>query len=993
MLRLLKRCSEQYRVAPILIAIAHKNQAGELRRALSSALNQSLVKRGMAQVVVLDDQSDARWQVHVRDLLTDPAVTELSAECGSPARARNQLLDWADRQPSIEWVARLDADDEFVDNHSLEALLEAPRVPEAVAVVGSNALRQGEEILPWVNRANAEELFDLDHLTAYVKRFSSGEQERELPSCNLVLKNRLGLRYPNTRSAEDHWLLCNLIIKYPGKVCAVSDSLYCIYKLGGTDTSANRSTGVWHDQRQRLAYFLERLNRLKKGPFHIVGYGMEGIVWWQGEQLVKEFYPWAMPDEDVERLDQLLANAPCSIPEVTWIKANGVWQYRTPRLESRPVGTHMPKETLSSFLQGLYRSRICALNIKRDNLRLDNEGNLLYIDIGKDICGLSTSLFLDMAARLYSIGVLGNDDEELVRRLSWRTQDESLGQLPGFSDFYRELMEDLHSRPMVGQYPPLPAKRYDQVTLLIKACAQDAQGFFEQVSHIVHQLAYPASFAQILVLIDDHPGPFLRQYAEPDLPSLIEQTEQLKKAGIVDGYLIPPADTTTIQEVYDQWFNSREVVQTHTTKNAPLYPQIWAFSVLDTPYVLQCDCDALVGRKSWNHDFLADMLDAIRPKNVVGVGFNIPKWTDLFLEYFGEPGQFAPEVRFGLLDLQGVKEHLPINNPVENGRFKLTWHRAIQQYQRSNECCTCVRGGDPASFYVHPQNTDKPALRSGVIRDLIAQGILPAHQEEQFDLVVEPEWQYPERGEPVIFLLKGRCTPAQKLHRCLDSLARQTDQSFGVILIDDASGFQKTWYYPMMLSDFEGRYTLVRHAQRKGRMPNFLLAIHEICARADSLIVVLDQDDFLMRDDVVAQLLVARSRGSDLIQMPMYRPDKPLKLYQPDYRQPRKQGAGNTWAHLRGFRKSLFQKVPERYFKRPGGDWFDCATDYATMLPMSELAENPAFLDTGYAYWHERAPYSASHKAHQAELIPEILANPIAKELAEPTPVDEECGT
>ncbi|WP_341580968.1 glycosyltransferase family 2 protein [Marinobacter metalliresistant] len=989
----LKDCSSQYHNASVLIAIAHRNQSKELRRALSSALNQTLVRRAEARIAILDDQSEEGWESAVEDLLNESPVTLLSAECGSPARARNQLLDWADKQAGIQWVARLDADDELAEINSLETLFNEANGHDTIAVIGSNALRVGERILPWTNRADSNELLDLTNLTEYVERFSSGTQERELPSCNLMMKTRLGLRYPNTRSAEDHWLLCNLLIKFPKHVRTVSDPLFCIYSLGGTDTTQNKQAGVWQNQRRRLAYFLQRLNLLKNTHPEILGYGMEGIVWREGDRIIKEFYPWAMSDSDVERLEGLLAGPPPSISRVSWAKRQDTWQCSSPRSQTRAIETYIPRDSIFKFLVELYESGICALNIKRDNLRLDDDDNLHYIDIGKDICRLSSSGFLDMAGRLYSIGILGNDDEELVRRMSWRTQEESLQQVPGFQEFYQQIIEHLHVRPI--EQTPLfrPVKEYGHVTLLIKACAQDADGFYEQISHIVYQLTFPAKFAQVLVLIDHYPGPFLRQYAEPNLQLLIEQTRQLKETGVIDGWLAPPTDESTIQRTYKKWFNNGEIVQTHTINNAPLYPQIWAFSELDTRYVLQCDCDVLVGRKDWHHDYLADMLEALNPDSVLAVGFNIPKQTDRFLDYFGEPGQFAPEVRFGLLDLHSVESHLPIENPIEEARFKLTWHRAIQKYQRSSQSSTCVRGGDPASFYIHPQNSDKAALQSGVIRDLISQGVVPNHQLEQFDLIPQPQWLYPERNESVIFLLKGRHTPNEKLRRCLDSLARQSQQGFGLIVIDDSSGFQETWHYPMMLAQFEGRCTLVRRAEHHGRMPNFLLAINEICARADSLVVVLDQDDFLMQDDVVAQLLEAQKHGCDLIQMPMYRPEKPLKQYQPDYHQPRLKGGGNTWAHLRAFQKSLFQKVPESYFKRPQGGWFDSATDYATMLPMSELAKQPTFLDTGYAYWHERAPYDQRELSHQAQLIPEILAKPSAREPAELGRADEECET
>lgn len=76
----------------------------------------------IARILVLDDSSDAAWSTETEALLHHPAVTLLKAECGSPARARNLLLDWADTQPKLQWIARLDADDELFATNSLEGL-------------------------------------------------------------------------------------------------------------------------------------------------------------------------------------------------------------------------------------------------------------------------------------------------------------------------------------------------------------------------------------------------------------------------------------------------------------------------------------------------------------------------------------------------------------------------------------------------------------------------------------------------------------------------------------------------------------------------------------------------------------------------------------------------------------------------------------------------------------------------------------------------------
>ncbi len=988
-----KHADQSYRQAKFIIAITHKNQPTALVRALESAFNQTVIQQQLAHIVLLDDGSEPVSFRQILELSQHPAVTLLSAECGSPARARNMLLDWADKQPSVEWVARLDADDELAAPESVAALWQSALHHKALAAIGSNTLRCGTAVLPGANYAQTDVLQNPEKLVAMVQRFCAGQQQHELPSSNLLLKTHLGLRYPNIKSAEDHWLVLRLLLLFPGRVVCVQNPIYCVYSLQGADTTLNKQRNVWQEQRNRLAVAAHAWQLAKRLGHQVIGYGMEGLVWSDETTITKQFYPWAIADADVRQLQQLLDKPIKALPTVFWYQQNGLWCYQTTKLPTKPVGRLLEHRQIMAFLTELYQAGICALNIKRDNLLLVGD-TLQYIDLGNDIQPLSTRYFIDMSARLYSIGILGNDDEELVRRMSQRKADMALSELDGFADFYQTLISLLHPQSVaLAETANLePTTTNEDVTLLIKTCAQDAEGLEQQIAHIVTQLGSFQRFAKVVLLVDSFEGPFLRQYAAPNLGLVLAQATALQNAGLVDEVWLSPQshlpDTPAIaQQVYQHWFGCDTVTFSHTKQNAPLLPQLWAFSKISTRYVLQCDSDVLIGRTNTRHDYLADMLTAIKKLDVQCVGFNIAKATHEFLPYHGEPGQFPPEVRFGLLDLTRINACLPLANPVEDGRFCLTWHRALQASQRQHGSRS-VRGGDPASFYVHPRNEHKAALRSGVVRDLIAQGIIPSTQAEQFDLQLSAHWHYPTRSEPLVFLLKGRLTPHAKLQRCLESLRRQTNQNFGVILLDDASGFAHSGCYPHLLGDLIVKTTLVRNNTHQGRMPNFILAITQLCTNPDSLIAVLDQDDCLIQDTVVTQLLAAKKEGADLIQMPMFRPNKPLKLYIPDYDLPRSKAGANVWAHLRVFKKSLFELVPQSYFKR-GADWFDTVTDYLTMLPMAELASEPMYLDTGYAYWHQRSAYAAAEKQREHQLIAHLLAKPALKNAAvAPMPAD-----
>ncbi|MDZ5515755.1 glycosyltransferase family 2 protein [Vibrio fluvialis] len=977
-LQLIHRSAAEFDNAEVLIAIPHKNQPEALTRALNSALTQTLVKLHIARIVVLNDSSNVTWPSETEVLLHHPSVTLLSAECGSPARARNLLLDWADTQPNLKWIARLDSDDELFEKNSLAGLWSAVQGTRKIAAIGSNKLRKGEDILQNDNIAVPDELNNHTQLAGFIENFASGKQSRELPSCNLLLKTGLGLRYPNIRSAEDHWLVTRLLMLYPKDIAICPFPIYAIYSLDGEDTKQNKFNDSWQDQRNRLAYVARTWSTLLTTERHLLGMGMEGAVWLQHNQVVKEFYPWAISDSEVQELRSLLSGKDLPVPEVRWRKCDGLWQYQTAYENSTPPQKTIPKPVIIHYLKRLYHAGVSTLNIKRDNLLITSNGELQYIDIGKDIKPMTTSYFRDMCARLYSIGILGNKDEELVRRKSWRRQDDALKELPGFEQFYSELITSLHPQCSEPVTSPVPVASFksDSVTLLIKACGQDAEVLTAQVKHIVTQLSYPVAFAKTILLIDPHQGKFLRQYADDNLTSVIQQAITLEKEGLIDKVLVAPSDSETIIATYKQWFAQSDCTETHTSKNAPLFPQIWGLDQVTTPYVLQCDLDVLIGRRNWQHDYIADMIYACEPQDVLAVGFNIPKSSPDFNPYHGKPGEFAPEVRFGLLDLNRIHNQLPIDNPLFENRLTLTWHRALQAEMRRRGL-RAVRGGDPHSYYVHPLNEHKHLPELSIARDMVAQGKEPAEQCEEFDWVPGKHWKYEPRLEAIVFLLKGRYTEHALLKRCLDSLRSQTNQNFGIILIDDASGADHNWSYPMLLGELQTKTTLVRRSAHTGRMPNFLLAIKEICQDPQTFIAVLDQDDCLMQTTAVEALFDAKRQGADLIQMPMYRPNKPLTLYRPDYTNPRQAAGANVWSHLRVFTKELFEQVPEDYFKhKDRSEWFDTVTDYLTMLPMAELAKNPVYLDSGYTYWHLRKNFGQDDRKREDKLIKELLSMP-----------------
>ena len=951
----------QTQQAEIVVVMALRNQAVYLSSALASALGQN-IELGRLAVLILDDQSSDNWQETAHILLADPRVVIAHGVCGSAAHARNALLDLVDLHfPSAKWVARLDADDTFASPNVLQAMTVEGERTDASFVLGSNHLLLNNQHLPESNIADPVALRDPRQLLEFIEAFCQQRAQFELPSCNLVLRARLGIRYPLIRSAEDHWLVSSLLLFRASEAAIVPYPVYCTYRLDGSTSQQNRDSTEWHQTRMRLAQAVAIWSDTLRRFDHVLGHGMEGIVWSEDGHIHKRFYPWAIQLEQLEAVKRLAAACPAHIVGFEILPGNHgacVTRYKGPPTEiiSGPVTTNV----LRAFLQALWRAKVVISNIRRDNLRLSTDGRLMCIDIGVDIVPLSVSRFIDCAARAYAVLVLEWSDFELARRLTTCREEETLADLPGFEKFYGCLIKELHPLVASPEVAPLPTYQHDDISLLIKCCPQDADSLRDQVMHIVGTLAGQTRFARRILTVDPFEGPYLREFGKGNLPAVLKIAHHLQTESWVDEVWIAPTNQQSVAQVNARWFDAGTCISTHTVQGAPVTSQVWAFDQVVTRYALQVDCDALVGRQDAGHDYLSDMLNALRPDDVWCVGFNIPKAQNGNHPYTSREEGFAPEIRLGLLDLRRIQSHRPFVNPVVDGKLTLMWHRALELEQRQSGMRS-LRGGDSRSFYIHPMNFDKRDPRLTMVRDLVAQGRYPSRQGEQWDLDMSLDWHYPKRKEDIVFLLLGRNTPPPLFLRCITSLQAQSDQEFGVIVVDDASESWFSQQMPFALGSMKDRTTLVRHSQRQGYLANFRFAVEEICLRPDTLVVVLDQDDALMSPNVVESLRACWADGADMIHAPMFRPEKPLRRYTPDYTSPRLKGGGNVWAHLRAFRKSLFMAVPAAEWALPHA-YFDVLSDYLMMVPMTELSQQPTWIDEGYACLHQRMPYSNERK-------------------------------
>ena len=492
-----------------------------------------------------------------------------------------------------------------------------------------------------------------------------------------------------------------------------------------------------------------------------------------------------------------------------------------------------------------------------------------------------------------------------------------------------------------------------QVSLLIKACAMDADTIDVQIRHLVAQLEGPRAFAERILVIDAKEHGFLRQRTAGNQRGLLESARHLKDAGWLDRIVEAPSEGSATVALHRKWF-ALDCPHTHTAKGVHVAPLLAGFEACATPYVLHMDADIMVGRLDRDHDYLGDMTAVMRDDpQALTVAFNIAQERDR--RYTADNGTvpWRAEARAGLVDLNRLHTVLPLPNKLDAGHLTLSWHRSLDVAIKQG-AGRSYRGGDHRTFYVHPPNARKrDAAAWFAVLDRIEHGFVPPVQKGQPEWTGSPaNWMLPRRREPFVFVVSGRNVPAGRLRRCVASLVRQEEQGFswGAVVFDDASA-------PMFAEPFEvawrglaERCTIIRNRRRQGLLANMGTAIRWVCADPDTVIVTLDADDALIGDDVLLRLAAEYESGADVTVGSMLRTDKAAD-YPVRFDRPREHRGGNVWQHLRSFRKRLFDAIPDDAL-RLDGEYIDLANDWAYMLPIVEMARNPVHIADAL-YLHE----------------------------------------
>lgn len=529
---------------------------------------------------------------------------------------------------------------------------------------------------------------------------------------------------------------------------------------------------------------------------------------------------------------------------------------------------------------------------------------------------------------------------------------------------------------LIVRLRPLRPSPTSSVSLLIKASAMEWRTIGVQVRHIVGQLEGPQRFLEKVVLTDDCLGPFARQYDEPNWEVFVRELEGLQRECVIDRYIVAPMDDAAIRATFRRWFGL-DVADPRSENDQPTHTTLYGIEHCRGDYILQLDSDCLIGRLDRDHDYLGEMLDVFEEDpRAVTVSFPVANQSASPYTPSREGRKWRAEVRCCLLSKSRLLRLIPLPNKIsEASRVVLPWHRSLDTAMCNGEGQS-YRKGDPRTFFIHVPNDRKKDVNGWYnILKAVEDGRLIPDQLGKADLVGEVEDWLGRRTENLVFIVRGRNVPIPRLRRCVESLLRQHDESWGSVLIDAGSeNGADEFLAEIVRRQLGGRMTLLRNLFPVTPVENLVFPVQRLCAREDSIIATLDVDDALIGTEVVDIVKAAYSQGADVTVGSMLRTDKE-SCYLVHFDRPRKHRGGNVWQHLRTFRKYLFDSIPEEHLK-VDGTWIPFAEDWAFMLSIVEMSKHPIHI-TRPLYFYDPSPDKLLRPKEEREaLIASIVAKP-----------------
>jgi len=514
-----------------------------------------------------------------------------------------------------------------------------------------------------------------------------------------------------------------------------------------------------------------------------------------------------------------------------------------------------------------------------------------------------------------------------------------------------------------------------KVSLLVRASAMEWRTLPIQIGHVVEQLEGPHAFHERIVVLDSRRDRFLRPHAEADIDAARSALTALVDDGTIDRVVELPKDHDAVAALNERWFGLA-ATDTHATDGTPIAASLVGFESCAGDFVLHVDDDLLIARRSRFHDYLSELVNALdRDPEALCASLGVCRDRDEPWSTGGTEGAWRVEVRATLMHRDRLLASRPWPNEQLGPALVRSWYRSLDA-RICERGLRSLRGGGCSTFFIHPPNERKRDRDAWLaMLDRVRAGHIPPIQIGRVDLVGDlAQWLGPRRAEKIVVVACGRNVPAGRVARFRESLAAQTERSFGVVAIEDGGSRTSAEVVRSQLGGFPNA-TVLTLPERRGALANIVWALRYVCVDPDSIIVLVDLDDALLGDGALARIARELDDGADLTVGGMRRTDK-IKPYPPNFVAPRTSRGGNVWQHLRAFRRALFDRVPDEALRLDGA-YADLAWDWALMLPLVELATEPRYIDEPlYLYEPSGVGKSGEERAVRERIIAAIVSKP-----------------
>ena len=244
--------------AKIAILVTSHNSIKTIFNTLQSIHNQENCSDYI--ILISDDHSNDNLNKELCMILKDLRVLYFKVTFKSVYKNRNFLLNLVYTYGYIiEIIIRCDSDDMFYDNYVLSKIEKSFFSSSTIRkkcnfLLSGNTLYKNKKNTGNINLAT-NLLKDQEYLLNRLYLMSKNQPEYELPSCNFVFKKEYKLFYPKIKSAEDHFMLVDSLIKYKNNNFRIDEDFVSInYSLSGNLTLKNKKT-EYLNRRKDLYYF------------------------------------------------------------------------------------------------------------------------------------------------------------------------------------------------------------------------------------------------------------------------------------------------------------------------------------------------------------------------------------------------------------------------------------------------------------------------------------------------------------------------------------------------------------------------------------------------------------------------------------------------------------------------------------------------------------------------------------------------------------------